>query len=96
MGDACCCQDESLQIFQVLKQSRQCGSWIFEFALPNCEHMPTVVSQLFHDLSISSDIGFQFFCPEIDTSLGQDCVLAVSMAVPETTMYKYTGLQSRQ
>lgn len=84
---------KSLQAF---KQCRQRHSRIFELTFPYCENTPSVAVQFLHCLAIPINVGLQFFCPEIDTCLGQDCILAVCMAMPKTSVHENADFQSRQ
>ncbi len=66
----------------------------FELALPDCEHFPSICSERAPDTSVSLDILGELRLPEVRAGLGGSGVTTAIMAVPETSMDKYTGSES--
>lgn len=69
-------------------------AWASEFALPDCEHSPTCVPERAPSASISLDIVSELRLPELCAGFGGCSVTAALVAMPETTMDKYTGPES--
>lgn len=65
-----------------------------KLALPDCEHFPSICSERTPGTTVSFDILGEFRLPEVCASLGGSGVTTAIMAVPETSMDKYTGSES--
>ena len=67
-----------------------------KFAFPNYDYGPACISQRFDRPPIPSDVAFKLGSPEFRARLGEHRIATARVAVPETAVYKYTGLQARQ
>lgn len=84
------------QFPQCLQEVEQCRVGPTKFAFPYDEYGPACISQRFGCPPIPSDVSIKLGCPEFRARLGKSRIATARVAVPETAVYKYTGLQARQ
>jgi len=75
------------------QMSENCGR-IFQLAFPYREHSPSIRPERTPDTSVPLDIVSEFRLPEVCAGLGSGGVTTSLVAMPETSMDKYTGLES--
>lgn len=78
---------------QLVKSNFGC---CFELTFPNCDYIPPIRSESHSCPNVSLDIGAELRLPEIGASSGDCGIPTAFVAVPETAMDKYTGLESRE
>jgi len=68
----------------------------FNLTLPNSQDSPSLSTQPLHGLPVSFYIALKLAQPKIRTRFGQHRKPTPFMPVPETSVYKYTGPESRE
>lgn len=81
---------------QRLQQFGQRALGITQLALPDYDDLPAGASQRLDCLPVSCSVAFELCRPELGAGLRKHCVSTPRMPMPETAVYKYTGLQPRQ